>query len=202
MQKQAKHLNIDTKSTAFQDVIRYYWMPRLRQKIEGSSSALPIQNPEVPDHPLENASQHSAAAMAAQISLPPQTIMQGDPNLSGAVHGLNINQEQIISDWANCTSSCMDSSAAMNMSQISQFSEYPTSSFQAMVDNGYHTLGKACSSVMTNSHHTGTYKEETTSASGMFENPVGNCHVASSNYADNDFLGSVWNMDELWQYRN
>nr|XP_048331657.1 transcription factor MYB62-like [Ziziphus jujuba var. spinosa] len=51
VQKQAKHLKIDSKSTAFQDIIRYFWMPRLLQKIEessSSSSSLPIQNSEIP----------------------------------------------------------------------------------------------------------------------------------------------------------
>lgn len=200
MQKQAKHLNIDTKSAAFQDIIRFYWMPRLLQKIEGSSTTLPIQNSETP-LPLDNASKHSAAAvLAAQISPPPQISMQGDPNVRGTIHGLNI-QKQTISDWENCTSSCMDSLESMKMSQISQFSGYPTIPFQTMVNTGNNTLGNGCSNVMTNSHDNvmDTYKQETISASGMFENPVGDCHVANNSWTDSDFLGSMWNMDELWQ---
>ncbi|KAH7528740.1 hypothetical protein FEM48_Zijuj05G0104200 [Ziziphus jujuba var. spinosa] len=203
VQKQAKHLKIDSKSTAFQDIIRYFWMPRLLQKIEESSpsSSLPIQNSEIPLS-LENAtSQHSASAYAAQICPPPQLSVQGDHlNADGHINGLNI-QEQI-SDWENCTISCIDSSESMNMSQIAQFSECPqTSPFHVIASNAHNTLGKSCSNV-NNGCSIDIYNDANISASGMFENPAGDYHVEHNSWTDSDFLGSMWNTDELWQYRN
>ncbi|XP_044476685.1 transcription factor MYB62-like [Mangifera indica] len=38
VQKQARHLKIDANSTAFQHIIRYFWIPRLLQKINETSS--------------------------------------------------------------------------------------------------------------------------------------------------------------------
>ncbi|KAI9173968.1 hypothetical protein LWI28_009584 [Acer negundo] len=50
VQKQARHLKIDANSTAFQDVIRCYWMPRLLQKIQGSSDSYAQNSTTLPDH--------------------------------------------------------------------------------------------------------------------------------------------------------
>ncbi|XP_009804370.1 MYB-like transcription factor EOBI isoform X1 [Nicotiana sylvestris] len=43
VQKQAKHLKIDSNSAAFQHMIRCIWIPRLLQKIQGSSAIPSIQ---------------------------------------------------------------------------------------------------------------------------------------------------------------
>lgn len=178
-------------------------MPRLLHKIEesSSSSSLPIQNSEIPLS-LDNAASQSASAFAAQISQPPQISVQGDHdlNLVGNIYGLNIQKQ--ISDWENSITSCIDSSESMNMSQISQFSECPrTNPFHAVVNNSNSTLGKGCSND-NNGSAMDIYNDASISASGMFENPAGDYHVAHNSWADNDFLGSEWNMDELWQYRN
>ncbi|KAG8476221.1 hypothetical protein CXB51_033169 [Gossypium anomalum] len=39
VQKQARQLNVDANSAAFKNILRYYWMPRLVQKMEESSSS-------------------------------------------------------------------------------------------------------------------------------------------------------------------
>ncbi|KAF3663868.1 MYB-like transcription factor EOBI [Capsicum chacoense] len=47
VQKQARNLKIDANSAAFQEMIRYLWIPRLLQKIQSSSSVMPsIQSPQ------------------------------------------------------------------------------------------------------------------------------------------------------------
>ncbi|CAK9312164.1 unnamed protein product [Citrullus colocynthis] len=66
VQKQARHLNIDTNSEAFQQIIRSYWMPRLIQKINQSPpSELPITSPP------EVLSQSSFAFEAPTAAPPP-----------------------------------------------------------------------------------------------------------------------------------
>nr|AWS00946.1 MYB domain containing protein 116 [Catharanthus roseus] len=68
VQKQARHLKIDSNSTQFQELIRCVWMPRLIQKIQldqSSSWDSSLINSASPDHQvLCNSS--SAAAVAAQ----------------------------------------------------------------------------------------------------------------------------------------
>ncbi|XP_057952696.1 transcription factor MYB62-like [Malania oleifera] len=51
VQKQARYLNIDSNSAAFQNVIKCFWMPKLLQKIEAgqpSSQTTPLQLPPQP----------------------------------------------------------------------------------------------------------------------------------------------------------
>ncbi|KAH7525248.1 hypothetical protein FEM48_Zijuj06G0204900 [Ziziphus jujuba var. spinosa] len=100
-----------------------------------------------------------------EICPPPQISVQGDHlNADGHINGLNI-QEQI-SDWENCTISCIDSSESMN----------------------HNTLGKSCSNV-NNGSSIDIYKDASLSASGMFENPAGDYHVEHNSWNDRDFLG-------------
>ncbi|KAH7525327.1 hypothetical protein FEM48_Zijuj06G0213000 [Ziziphus jujuba var. spinosa] len=65
----------------------------------------------------------------------------------------------------------------------------------------HNTLGKSYSNV-NNGSSIDIYNDASLSASGMFENPAGDYHVEHNSWNDSDFLCSMWNMDELWQYRN
>lgn len=85
VQKQARHLKIDTNSSAFEEMIRRIWMPRLMQKIQGSSPSFDIQ------------SQNSTLNY---ISVPPQVPPQvlsstssdicTSPSISSPEHSINI----------------------------------------------------------------------------------------------------------------
>ncbi|XP_050238635.1 transcription factor MYB62-like [Mercurialis annua] len=75
VQKQAKHLKIDANSTAFQEIVRSFWMPRLLQKIQESSSSTPDHNLPLPTLPELG---------AAQVLLP-----QHDQNYSDSENGSN-----------------------------------------------------------------------------------------------------------------
>ena len=189
MQKQAKHLKIDAESAAFQDIIRRFWMPRLIQKIEGSSSAsaapIIVQNTLAP-MPLDTNPQ-------AQHNSPlQQNILRHENPVN--MPGSSMNFEQ-----------CSDSES-MNMSQMSHFSEYTNSPFQQMVsninndqsiNNNDTTFLEGCTYDMdVFSSHTSVSQ-----AKGL-DNPVGVCHVEGGDWADNDFFASVWNMDELWQHKS
>ncbi|KAJ6868526.1 DNA binding protein [Populus alba x Populus x berolinensis] len=73
VQKQARHLKIDANSTAFQNIIRWFWMPRLLQKIGGSSpssSAMASQRPasSFSDEPLLCSSAFNVSASTPSTS--------------------------------------------------------------------------------------------------------------------------------------
>ncbi|KAL5544798.1 hypothetical protein UlMin_008582 [Ulmus minor] len=179
VQKQAKHLKIDTESSAFQDIIRRYWMPRLLQKIESCSSfnpsTFPIQNPTNPLPNIDNSSQQYYSTSAATLSsIPP-------PQISG--HEI----PQI-------------SSESMDISHISQFSEYPNCPFQPMLVNNDHSYTFA--EGYTNDGDSISYDIDALSqaAEGQFGNcPVGDCHMAASDWTANDFSVGMWNMGEIWR---
>ncbi|XP_040996453.1 transcription factor MYB62-like [Juglans microcarpa x Juglans regia] len=187
VQKQARLFKIDTNSTAFKEIIRCYWMPRLLQKIEesSSSSGMIFQNSAIPQ-PLDTAYQHSAAA-AAQV--PPG---QGPLYLSQSLN----HHEQNPDSHQHCTSS-------VNFSQIPQLSEYPSSGpFHAIADNGYETFLKGCYHADNSNYEMETFNLGSIRAPGNFENLISNSHAVERNWVDNDFSGGLCNMEGLWQTRN
>ncbi|XVF09582.1 hypothetical protein REPUB_Repub07fG0106600 [Reevesia pubescens] len=203
VQKQARHLKIDANSSAFQNVIRCFWMPRLLQKMEDSSSfsSMTSQNSTLPQS-LHQTSQYQALMTLQQVP------GQGPGNLSEAVRSLD--QQEHNSDSEHCASSCVSSSESMHnnsISKISEFAEHQTSPFGIIGNNyDYNTLANAkdCYYVDTNSN---CYDMETinlasTSALGDFANPVGDCHMADTNWVNDGFADELWSMGELWELKS
>ncbi|KAL6175302.1 hypothetical protein ACLB2K_051943 [Fragaria x ananassa] len=120
VQKQARHLKIDTNSTEFQNIIRCFWMPRLLQKIGDQNQ-------------LASSHQHSITAPSPQL----QFTEQGAVNMSGYEYNLDIEKQN--------TECVLPSELPMETPNTSQFSEYHTSSpfGGAMVHNEHneHTNG-------------------------------------------------------------
>lgn len=178
MQKQAKNLKIDANSSAFQEIIRYVWIPRLLQKIEGSStSSSPSSSlstyPTVSDQPV------NCSAPDLPPPPPPQQEVSGH-------HQGHVDHN---SDSEHGSNSCISSTESMNCSQISELSEYPASPFHSMctfqkdsfyVDN-LDTMTLATLSV----------------TEGGFQNSTCEPHVSESNWVEYDFGDNMWNMDEF-----
>ncbi|KAA8515048.1 hypothetical protein F0562_018165 [Nyssa sinensis] len=186
VQKQARHLKIDTNSTAFQEVIRCFWMPRLLQKIQlqGSSPSLAISSQNSNTQPSIHVNEHSL--LSAQVPA------QGPFNMSETLYSLE--HQAMNSSSENCTSASI-SSESMNISQIPQISEYLTTPFHATANSDhYSTYLKGCYNVDNIGYNIEPFSLASGSAPGDFENP--------SNWIDhNDLADGLWNMDELWQFR-
>ncbi|KAI9381045.1 hypothetical protein POPTR_015G046200v4 [Populus trichocarpa] len=203
VQKQARHLKIDANSTAFENIIRWFWMPRLLQKIGGSStssSAMPSQRPAVVSQPnLNYAPQFSTFPPA----LPPLVQQQEAPlDMSVTMHYLEPHEQT--SDSELGTSSCISSAESMNVSQMSQLSEYPTSPFQAIGNNSseYSTLAKGCYYVDSNCYDMEAINLATMPVPGELGISAGDRHMEDGDWGAYDFGDTMWNMDELWQFRN
>uniref|UniRef100_A0A6M2ECB1 MYB family protein n=1 Tax=Populus davidiana TaxID=266767 RepID=A0A6M2ECB1_9ROSI len=201
VQKQARHLRIDANSTAFQDIIRRSWMPRLLQKIGGSStssSAMTCQSPAVSQFIPNYAPQLSAFPTA----LPPPQQQEAPFDMSVMMHCME-HREQT-SDSEHGTSSCISSAESMNVSQMSHLSEYPKSPFQAMGNNGdYSTLVKDCYYVDSNFYDMEAINLATMSVPGDLGISAADRHMGDGDWAGYDFGDTVWNMDDqLWQFRN
>lgn len=175
VQKQARNLNMEANSQAFQDMIRCFWMPRLLQKIEGSANSYPtqFQNPE--SNPL------------------PARIVNPDP----VNYQLGQNHQEQSSDSEHGTSSCISSSESIN---ISHFSEYPTSPFQASDSHGwnncYHDVMESMNMAYANPviGDLGNYYDYPGAASG--------CQMDHGNWVDDGLVvdQSLWNSDDqLWR---
>ncbi|KAF2324832.1 hypothetical protein GH714_017771 [Hevea brasiliensis] len=186
VQKQARHLKVDANSTAFQDIIKCFWIPRLLQKIEGSStscsststsssSTILSQNPTVVSDQPVNYSAHDLP-----FPIPPPQLPQ---EVSGNLQG-NLDHN---SDSEHGSNSCISSTESMNISQISQLSEYPTSPFHPIS-----TFQKDCYYVDSGCYNMESMTPATLSVpAGVFQN------VAESNWVGYDFGDNIWSMDEL-----
>lgn len=109
VQKQARQLKIDSNSTKFRDVVRWFWMPRLLQKMASSS---PIQSLN-PNPALLN----TMVPQPSSLSL--ETLSAIEQNT------LSNSYYSDISISGDCSPSI--SSNSMNITQLSQFSDFPTS---------------------------------------------------------------------------
>nr|URY18810.1 MYB protein [Zanthoxylum bungeanum] len=183
VQKQARHLKIDANSTAFHEIIRCFWMPRLLQKMDGSSSL--SRNSMVSDQPFDNAFQNSASA---------PILLSQVPGREGLIDRQELNSSDSEHGTGTTTTSCISSSESMNISQISQFSDYPNGAFH--VHNSYNTFAKDFCQFDNNCYDMETINQqpETMPAPvfGDFSNWVHEC----------DLEDNIWNMDELWQFKN
>ncbi|KAK5802923.1 hypothetical protein PVK06_030555 [Gossypium arboreum] len=106
-------------------------------------------------------------------------MMKGSSTLPQQVAGL----EQQNSDSEQCASSCVSSSESMNnnMSKISEFAEYQTSSFGITDNNEYNTVAKDCYYVDNSScYGMETINLPSTSAVGDFM--TADCHMADNNW--------------------
>ncbi|XP_022137482.1 transcription factor MYB62-like [Momordica charantia] len=204
VQKQARHLNIDTNSDAFQQIIRCYWIPRLLQKINESNSSSTSSSPPPP--PLQLPSSSESAMVSGQTLMGSQTPMMAAPqppattsfqvplHIGGTTSLNGLKQEENNSGGDFFGSSCNSSSSSSSSSRVvNQISGYPN----------FENYGTSFLKDYWHGGHGGAEMMNwpaTTSATGDSSYPVTQCHVAESNWMDTDFAGYMSNMDDLWQF--
>ncbi|KAJ8753702.1 hypothetical protein K2173_026378 [Erythroxylum novogranatense] len=197
VQKQARQLKIDANSSQFQGIIRSFWMRMFLQKIHGPTSSSAMSCSDCTSQPTNYASHHSA--------LPPQPQWQevhnqGQSDMAITMQGMEHHEQN--SESERCTDSCLSSMESINISQTSQLPEYRTSPFQSVANNGdYSTSDKDCL-IASNCNGMEAINLLTMSALGEIGNSVGNSHTDENGLVGCDFEDTLWNMDELWQFRN
>ncbi|CAK9167828.1 unnamed protein product [Ilex paraguariensis] len=177
VQKQARHLKIDSNSTAFQEVIRCFWMPRLIQKIQGSSASLDIT--------FQN---------SANASPPPPVPAQGLVNKIETTHSLGY--QQMNTSTEKCPSPSLSSSESMNISQAPQVSNYSSNAVHAMDNSDYNPFLGCNYNVNNIGYGLETFSPAPFSGTGDFKDLIGDYHTGENNWIVDD----LWNMDELWQF--
>lgn len=192
VQKQARHLKIDANSTAFQEIIQCFWMPRLLQKMDASSSSTLSQNPTINSQPFDHAFHHHDSASA-------QTISHQVPYDQGLIDHQEMNSSSDSEHGIGTSTSCISSSDSMNFSHMSQFSEYPTGGDHFHANNNdsteYNTFAKDFCQFDNNCYDMENINQPETMpapVAGDFNNWV----------PEYDLEDNMWNMDELWLFRN
>ncbi|KAF8390117.1 hypothetical protein HHK36_024639 [Tetracentron sinense] len=190
VQKQARHLKIDSNSTRFRDAIRCFWKPRLLQKIEQSSPYSSTSESQNSTPPLLN-----QAPDQALPQLPQRSII-----ITESINSLDHPEDNSSSQY--CPIPSISSSGSMNISQLPEISEYQTSLLDPLGDIVHNPSLKDCYYMDRSSYEVEAFNLASMSAPRGFNNSVPNCHVGDSNWVGDDMADSLWNnMDELWQFR-
>lgn len=175
IQKQARHLNIDTNSAEFKEIVRRFWMPRLMQKARETSasanlpSAMSIQNEMIP-LPIGN------VAECPQIGTVPTQMIPWQ--------GPGVMNETVVQN-SSCLSS--SSSESSNIPEVSQFQALDNSDMSSFMYDGYYVNNNTYDMEAFNLGTTVTTSEAAMAGNWM-NNDVSQC--------------SMWGMDELWQFKN
>ncbi|KAF8407800.1 hypothetical protein HHK36_006936 [Tetracentron sinense] len=172
------------------DAIRCFWMPRLLQKMEVSSppSTILSQNSSNPQLLLNQPSGESS----------PSPPLQGSLTISEPAYAYSSNYYyEKNSNSENCTSPSA-SSDSMNISQLPEISEYPTSPPRALGNTVTNPSLKGCYYMESSSSDMKEFNLASMSEPWGFKIPIHGCHVVESNWMDDDMADSMWNMDELW----
>ncbi|KAL3512241.1 hypothetical protein ACH5RR_024958 [Cinchona calisaya] len=172
VQKQARHLKIDSNSKEFQELIRRVWIPRLLQKVQ-----------ERPKNAFWDSSLHNnlVEIQALSSSLAAPTIPNGSDN-----------RNQI-----NSSPSSMSSSESPNISSVPQISDYLEKPFYDMGNNYFNQSQNECYNI----DNTSTYDTGTLSSMGGLTGPIGDNYGGENNWISDDFGYCLWNLDEFCQLK-
>ncbi|CAL0312438.1 unnamed protein product [Lupinus luteus] len=182
IQKEARHLKIDTDSTQFQYLVRHFWIPKLLQKArESFSSSISIQNHTIP-MPLDSDSQYS--------TIPTQIPCQG-PCINELAGPNHLEQHEHNSDSEHNNGSCISFSDSTNISKVPNLFGYTTNQFHGLGANEFGTLTYDGYDVNNSAYEMDTFNMAST---------VSDCQMLDGNWVNKDFACRTWSMDELWQH--
>ncbi|KAF5727744.1 hypothetical protein HS088_TW22G01441 [Tripterygium wilfordii] len=200
VQKQARQMNIESNSKRFSDALRFFWVPRLLQKMEqtstSSSSSLTTQNQM--DVSL---SPNSTTAPTPTPPCPtPATKLVKNPNL--------ISTENLMPAVTSPNTTISTDSITI-ISQQPQIPEYPKSPLSLSNDYSVYSnnpnLDDHCYYVSSSSFDMECFNVEypISSHMGSFYNLPPECQVAEGNWTSNDMTDTLWNnLDDIWQLRD
>ncbi|XP_052199722.1 transcription factor MYB62-like [Diospyros lotus] len=172
VQKQARHLKIDSNSKTFLDALRCFWMPRLLEQMEQTSS--PSSTPNTRHHHPAMESLQNAAILS---SVNPKFDNEEKPR-----------PVVISSSPAVCYSDAM---------RI--ISQLPAAA--AFDDNNSFPSNYYYGEEISGSHGMEGFRLAAMSATGRHGCPTLGCQVAGYDLTGSDVASATWDMDELWQFQ-
>ncbi|XP_027917669.1 transcription factor MYB62-like [Vigna unguiculata] len=193
IQKQARHLKIETDSREFQELVRRFWMPRLLQKVKESScsSAMSIQNQEIPLVLDDGVSQHSTVGTIPWQG-PCVSMNEGSPTY--------MDQHEQNSDSEHNSGSCISFSESANIPKVSHHFAHTMDQFHALSSNDFGTYSYEGYHVNDNAYEIETFKPASARVAQDVQYPIADSQTPPTDWLSNDFACSMWNIDELWQF--
>ncbi|XVE92585.1 hypothetical protein REPUB_Repub01dG0111100 [Reevesia pubescens] len=184
VQKQARQLNIESNSKRFLEAVRCFWMPRLLQKVEQTSSS----------------SSSCLKEMSSQSSGPDPSLSTFSP-LSNKITD---NSNHSFENSNSVTSQNLYSTDFMNISEQTEIPQHLTS------PNDYgHTSVYNNSQILNENYNIESsgyidvegFSLGSMSAVGSYEGSQSECQMGEGNWISNEMTDTLWNMDDIWQFR-
>ncbi|KAK9276531.1 hypothetical protein L1049_006065 [Liquidambar formosana] len=185
VQKQARQLNIESNSKRFLDAVRCFWMPRLLQKMEQTTTAATA------------AAAVDTAIMNSQNSTVP-SMPSPSPSPNKMLHNPNHPTE-----ISSCVTSPNTSSNSMKISQppeISEDQKSPPAFGNTFYNNPF--LNDNCYYLDSGIYDLEDMTQPPMSATRTNDDfTLSDCQMAESHWVGNEVADTLWNIDELWQFR-
>ncbi|XWS63542.1 hypothetical protein CRYUN_Cryun06bG0108000 [Craigia yunnanensis] len=187
VQKQARQLNIESNSKRFLEAVQCFWMPRLLQKVEQTSSS-------------------SLKEMSSQSSVPSQLSDCTDPSLSTFSPLPNKIKDNSNHSFENSSSVTSQSLYPTDFKNISEQTEIPQ---HLTTPNVYdHTCVYNNNQILNESYNIGSsgydmdgFSMASMSAVGSYEGSPSECQMVEGNWISNETTDTLWNMDDIWHFR-
>ena len=184
MQKQARQLNIESNSRTFLEAVRCFWMPRLLQKMEQTSSPISTSNCSLTTMNAQGSSAplspNPIASSLSPSSIPPRNLL----------HFESYPTE----NSSSITSPSIHSSDSLKISELPQVPGQPAGPFHAFGNTVYNT---DCHFVDSSIYNMEALNLDPISAMGAYENSLLDCHMADGDWLSDNMAESLWNMNEM-----
>jgi myb proto-oncogene protein len=189
VQKEARQLNIEASSTKFLDAVRSFWMPRLLQKMEQasySSSSTTLDSQSQADHGVRSPSSNSTvpSSLSTLLMCPPE---------SKLAHYSNLGSE----NSSPVTSPHVLSANSDTISLQPEILENPTCS-PLHGDTFYNNLILSDTCYEEGS----CYDLDGFNQASAGDNSPLECQMAGGNWVFDSMVDSLWDMDDMWQFRD
>ncbi|XWS22490.1 hypothetical protein CRYUN_Cryun29cG0039600 [Craigia yunnanensis] len=187
VQKQARQLNIESNSRRFLEAVRYFWMPRLLQKVEQTSSSS-----------LKKKSSHNSNhSQLSDCTIPAVSTFSPIPNK------IADNSNHSFENSSLVTSETVYPTDFINISEHTEISEDLTS------PNVYgHTCIYNNNQILNGSSNIGSsgydmedFRPASMSAVDPYRGSPSECQMGEGNWICNEITDNLWNMDDIWQFR-
>jgi myb proto-oncogene protein len=192
VQKEARQLNIEASSTKFLDAVRSFWMPRLPQKMEQasySSSSTTLDSQSQADHGVRSPSSNSTVPSSLSTLLcPPE---------SKLAHYSNLGSE----NSSPVTSPHVLSANSDTISPQPEILENPTCS-PLHGDTFYNNLILSDTCYEEGSCYDLDGFNQASAGMGTYDNSPLECQMAGCNWMFDSTVDTIWDMDDMWQFRD
>ncbi|XVF44182.1 hypothetical protein PTKIN_Ptkin02bG0100400 [Pterospermum kingtungense] len=176
VQKQARQLNIESNSERFLEAVRCFWMPRLLQKVEQTSSSS-----------LKDISCQSS--FSSQLS-----DCSTDPWFSPLPNKITDS-----SNSTSVTTQTLHPKDFINISEQSDIAQHLTTP-DVYGPNCVYSNNQILSQSY-NIESSGYDSLTSMSAVGSYEGSPSECQMVEGNWISNEMTDTLWNMDDIWQFR-